>query len=371
MPAVNPLHRWTFTINLSNEAIEASVLITLLNVRYPGANWVFQTERGARAGRLHWQGRIKLIERKRKLTLLNEFSAGLADHGITREDISFFVEADAASSFQYAMKPDTRVKGPWSDKPLYLGADLNVIHDAPYPWQREFRSHLMGPADDRTIFWFRNPDGCVGKSLFVKYMCFRYKCWKLAIGKSHQLRSVVAEVVEQKGGMDAWLIDLPRKLGSEDSVADLVCAAEDIKNGHVSCAMYGKAKQVFMKTSHVVFFTNYDCPREFASADRWKVCTVDPADLTLYIDGMPVGIGPDAEAELLDLDPSDFREPAPVGAGGAGGPGMGIPPPIGVRDQLVIVEDSDGQDSDAETVEYRDSDGRSHVSDSDMSDSGE
>lgn len=174
----------------------------------------------------------------------------------------------------YCTKIETRTGGPWFDasyevptrKRKYEGADLTCM-EAPLTWQASVIDWLKGVADDRTIRWIWNKEGNAGKSKLIKYLCFKKLANKVPLGTATQLKTAVCD----RGECGAYLVDLPRVSGNAESQRDLFSALEDIKNGFVETAMYGKPRSLFMEPPHVVIFSNELPDLRFASADRWKV----------------------------------------------------------------------------------------------------
>lgn len=72
--------------------------------------WAYQLEQNGDDGKLHWQCRVSLIKKKRK----SEFLAVLPfPHSSVSPSSSSVHEGQ---NFNYTMKADTRVEGPWTDK---------------------------------------------------------------------------------------------------------------------------------------------------------------------------------------------------------------------------------------------------------------
>lgn len=176
---------------------------------------------------------------------------------------------------EYCLKDDTRVKGPWADRPIYLGSDLCCMKN-PYPWQQTVIDFVEEPPDDRTINWVYNPEGCVGKSKLCKFLKFTKKWKRIPLGTATQLKTNCVV----KGPHRAYYVDMPRVRGREEHVADLISAIEDIKNGDVESAMFGKEWNMMMLSPHVWIFSNDPPPWKHCSEDRWKAWTVK--DMKLY-----------------------------------------------------------------------------------------
>ncbi len=270
---------WAFTLNststVSGEGLpDHETVKTFCEERAYIKEFVFQKERATRD---HYQGRLHLNEKKSKAIILQDLSnAGFAANVIqnwTFSAISNNGKAAAALDF-YCTKIDTRVAGPWYDagfKPpkkrkTYEGKDL-VCMEEPLDWQTTVIDWVKGVANDRDIRWIWNKAGNAGKSKLIKYLCFKDLAVKVPLGTATQLKTAVCD----RGESSAFLVDLPRVSGNQESQRDLFSALEDIKNGFVETAMYGKPRSLFMEPPHVVIFSNDLPDLRFASADRWKV----------------------------------------------------------------------------------------------------
>lgn len=91
------------------------------------------------------------------------------------------------------------------------------------------------------------------------------------MGTATQIKSSIIT----KGPHRAYMLDLPRVRGKDESLQNTFSAIEEIKNGWVETAMYGKWEELMMLPPHVIVFSN-DKPRlDLCSADRWEVYQLD------------------------------------------------------------------------------------------------
>ena len=103
--------------------------------------WIFQLERGEGTGRLHLQCYAHKVEKDRP----NHLGALLGDSlpGITVRPCS---TNGVKALREYAMKKDTRLKGPWADKEIYMGQDLITELR---PWQKIIKKQFEEPPHPR------------------------------------------------------------------------------------------------------------------------------------------------------------------------------------------------------------------------------
>jgi hypothetical protein len=182
----------------------------------------------------------------------------------------------------YVTKEDTRKVGieprvSGNVIETYKGQDLEVLRDPKkrYPWQNTLLDFIcegdplrVKPASDREVYWITDTSGCTGKSLFVKYLCYyNAAIKKISFGTSNQLRSGVIDA----GPAKVYVVDLPRTLGNEDHLNNVITVIEDLKSGFVVSNFHGKSRQIMLMPPHVIVFSNFPCPVEKLSHDRW-VC---------------------------------------------------------------------------------------------------
>lgn len=172
---------------------------------------------------------------------------------------------------KYCMKSETRVAGPWSDKPIYLGKDLPKVLR---PWQQALFEFLKTDPDDREVVWIYDPIGKTGKSKFLKYMGYHHGACTMGYGQSKDLVNLVSKNM----GKNMYLFNLTRVKPEEFSKNDLFATIEAIKDGVIVNMKYDTSVQ-YMDPPHVVVFANYVPPKEKLSLDRWKIFLIEDQKL--------------------------------------------------------------------------------------------
>jgi hypothetical protein len=244
--------------------------------------YCYQLEKGQEGGRIHYQTVVIPKIKSRPQTIVNKFKSYCKENSIHYEDGCITVQPLASTydeGVKYCTKTDTRLEGPWSSHILYLGNDLDVLERKPFKWQVELFNIFLypdkkgiTPSDARTIHWVNDSTGCSGKSLFTKYLCFNYpSCVKISFSTATQLRKSLARL----GQRQMYVVDIPRTLGREDSIDDLISVLEDLKNGHITSSMYGEYDCLFMNAPHVLIFSNTLPNVSRLSKDRWKIWTIE------------------------------------------------------------------------------------------------
>lgn len=241
--------------------------------------FVYQMERTPTTDAMHWQCAVKLKTRKRQSTLIKDLTS-LMKYVKTHPVHVERVRGTWEEAVKYCSKEDSRAEG---SSPTYSantalpysGKDIEIFKDPKnwYGWQRWLFNNLFKtvPTDlqngnDRTIIWITDLQGNSGKSKLVKYICFYNKqCAKISFGSAGQLRSSIIHA----GSKKCYFVDIPRTLGTDDSIHSIMSALEDTKNGYVTSSYYGESKVLMMEPPHIIVFSNRECPTEMMSIDRW------------------------------------------------------------------------------------------------------
>lgn len=134
-----------------------------------------------------------------------------------------------------------------------------------YPWQQGILDIYLTEPDERTIYWYWDSSGNIGKSAFVKYMVIKHNVLFCNGGKHSDLINLVFNANMDDCKCIIW--DLPRSTKGKVSYATLEC----VKNGMVCNTKYETGVKCF-NAPHVFVFANYppDDTSEL-SEDRWKI----------------------------------------------------------------------------------------------------
>lgn len=272
----NKYSYWVFTI----QAIKGHELPGGQSVaramRILTEKYLFQLEK---ATSLHYQGCCKLRIRKRKSTFLNEIVAEL---DVPRSQVVLApMQGTWEQAKAYCSKSDTAMNELFTNEVVYSGKDISVLDEkeSRFPWQDAIINKLFDDgtssikvADDRSIIWVTCLHGGTGKSKLVKWCCYHFDdIVKISFGTSSQLRSALIAA----GPRRIYFVDIPRTLGSDDSIYSLMSALEDLKNGYIVSSMYGKNQSLLLDPPHIVVFSNMECPEKMMSADRWDIYMIN------------------------------------------------------------------------------------------------
>jgi hypothetical protein len=255
--------RWTYTAAIDKEWFDNHE--NLIDwCKENGKSWVFQLEKTIKedgTDNLHYQGYISLKTKERPKAL-----------AIRSNDEYLGINCQACSAAgrhalsKYCMKAETRVAGPWSDHPVYMGDDLPLTL---CPWQQQVVDIINHDVHPRRIYWFYDTLGGSGKSTFAKYLAYHHNVMKLTHADAGSLLYQVATGTPR----NAYIFDLSRSKGSNSTMNDIYQAIEAVKDGHFCCSKY-ESKEVIMRKPHVFVFSNSPPDMKCISVDRLYISSV-------------------------------------------------------------------------------------------------
>lgn len=273
---INQVYRISWTFNKQDVFVQTDEEFSDFHVEiksnlerlFPGASFIFSLERGLANGRLHYQGHIKLKTKLRP----HEFALRCRDilPGIHASADST-IGSTQAEFYSFDRNKPGYISGPYMDKEFQLpydGKDL-IKEEQFYPWQNDVKRYMLGPIHPDKIFWVCQEAGGCGKSAFCKFMSFHYKYLKLQVAKASDLKNLVYKSKKSR----VYMVDITRTISRQDSMDDLYCAIEDLKNGHVVNTKYETGECMFEKP-HVVVFSNQMPDLSKLSAYKWEVYRV-------------------------------------------------------------------------------------------------
>ena len=257
---------WDFTIfeNHNEWGLDSGKLIAEL--KQWAKKWAFQLEKGEETGRLHFQGRMSLIKKLRRNELLSRctFKANFRETCKKVHD---------GQNFNYVMKADTRVEGPWIDSeyedPPVLTRQLVAFETKEkYPWQVKIEEWCT-LEDDRSIKLIHDTIGNSGKSIMAEYLEYHKKAFEIPPLKD--MEDIMQFCMSFKA-QKVYLVDMPRAM-KKDKLAGFYSGLECLKNGYVYDKRYAAKRRRFDRPQ-VIVFTNVTPNWEFMSADRWDAYTM-------------------------------------------------------------------------------------------------
>ena len=170
---------WFFTYN--NYKIEQIEQIEQI-FRHECKWYIFQEEIGD-GGTKHLQGTI-CLKNKQRLSQLKHIEPAI--HWEPTKSVK--------SSIEYCTKYETR-----SGKIYYYGIDIPkpIKVSEPYGWQLNVMEIIKNEPDDRTIYWFWEPHGNVGKTQLCKYLVVKHNALMLT-GKSNDMYHMISKHTDKE-----------------------------------------------------------------------------------------------------------------------------------------------------------------------------
>lgn len=239
--------------------------------------FAFQQEKCPTSGTLHWQVRGALYHQEwanvLKRDLIPKFPGNWS---LTSTNVH-----KSARQFNYVMKEQSRVQGPWTEKDapkdppkmtkqleLFINGGLyqgQFLTPGYMPWMKtieDFISHF----DMRHIFLVQDTWGNSRKSMFAEYLEFMGKAFELP---PMRMMEDIMQFAYSFDDQTCYLVDMPRGM-KKDKLADFYAGLEALKDGKVYDKRYGGKKRR-MNRPHIVVFTNTLPCFSLMSMDRWRV----------------------------------------------------------------------------------------------------
>lgn len=225
-------------------------------------NSTFQKEEGLKTGYLHYQGRIRLLTRKR-------FSTMIKFKPTPFEKVRWSVTSKGEkNNDEYVTKDCTRVEGPWDlSDDLYIPIQVRNIKKL-FPYQQTITNSCK-VYNPRTINLLLQRKGNIGKSLLAQYLDIH----KLAVmvPPINDYKDVIQYCMSRRR-TPAYIIDMPRALTKKNQ-SQFYSAIETIKSGFLYDIRY-KAKVKHIDRPVIWIVTNNLPDKTYLSEDMWKYWTV-------------------------------------------------------------------------------------------------
>lgn len=135
-------------------------------------------------------------------------------------------------------------------------------------WQKDILDILKEKPDDRTVNWFWENSGNIGKSFLAKYICINYDT-VIADGKKDNIFNQINIMMEDKKLPHVIILDIPRH--NLDFVN--YGAIEQIKNGLIYSGKYEGGICIY-PPPHVIIFANEGPIKKKFSKDRWNITEI-------------------------------------------------------------------------------------------------
>lgn len=210
---------------------------------------LFGLEIGTECGTPHIQGYINLITKQRFRTLIDK-------HDCFKR-ASMRPARNEEALIKYCQK-DGEVWSYGFPKPIKIIQNL-------YKWQKDLETIGTGEPDGRTVNWYWESTGNIGKSAFCKYMVVKHHATVVRGGKLGDIMNIIFNTDMDK--CNCIIFDIPRGTGGHVSYTSL----EAILDGLITNTKYETGCKVF-NPPNVICLANFP-PDDLSklSEDRWNV----------------------------------------------------------------------------------------------------
>lgn len=264
----SPVVGFDFTVykNHNEWGLDSAKLITEL--RQWCKKWTFQLEKCPTTDRLHFQGRCHLFSKKRESEIASQCT--FKAHWTPTCDA-----VHQGQNFNYVMKADSRIEGPWIDTeyeepPVLTRQLVNFTQHEKRPWQKQVEE-WCGELDDRSIKLIFDEIGNSGKSIMSEYL--EYQGLAFEIPPLKDMEDIMQFCMSFKS-QKVYLIDMPRAM-KKDKLCGFYSGLESLKNGYVYDKRYAAKRRRFDRPQ-VVVFTNVMPEWSYMSKDRWEPWVMQP-----------------------------------------------------------------------------------------------
>ena len=238
---ISPSIRWCFTLNNWTE-LEYSSIVPIF--RSNCKVLIIGAEIGDN-GTPHLQGYCEFKTKVRPKSLFNERIHWEKARGNKKQNLD------------YCSKEGKILISFGCPKPLSLITEL-------YPWQLDIEKLIQTTPDDRSIYWYWDADGNVGKTQFMKYCVAKYKALPCIGGKFTDIMNLVFN--QDMDETECCIFNVPR--GHRECIS--YSSLEAIKDGIVVNTKYETGYKLF-NSPHVIVFANFPPDMDALSKDRWII----------------------------------------------------------------------------------------------------
>ena len=240
--------------------------------------FAFQLEQGRRTGYKHWQCRVSLITKRTAAAIVTELAPEIGGNWSLTSDTVH----SGPKHFNYVMKEDTRIDGPWTDQtpcddaPVMtrqLREFMKIIGDD-HSGMYDFQKYLYGEAqeyNDRKITLIYDLHGHSGKSRIVDLL--EYKEIALYVPPVDSMKDM-SQYICCYETRRCYCIDLPRAMKKDKkALRGIYSGIELLKDGRMFDTRYA-AKSRRIDCPQIFVFCN-DLPDfDMLSNDRWEILEI-------------------------------------------------------------------------------------------------
>lgn len=244
-----PSKKWCFTWNNYCSA-DSSRIVELFNIF--ADKFIFGEEVGE-SGTPHLQGFVEFKKKCRPLSICESFKKAHWEKA----------RGNVIENAIYCSKGNNIKK-----LNIIIPKKVEIINPI-YKWQINILNIIENYKADRTINWFWEEVGGIGKTEFCRYLVVKHNAIILG-GKGSDMKYAVLEYVKTHGSYPELIVfDIPRSSKKWLSYTGI----EEIKNALFFSNKYEAAQCVGNKPC-VIVFANFEPEYDLLSKDRWNVINI-------------------------------------------------------------------------------------------------
>lgn len=264
--------KFVFTLN-NYKSDDIRHIITILDEK--DCKYIFGEEVAPTTGTKHLQGYIEFKNQKKYSEIINYCIKTSCPEvkAPTPFKTAYLKTAKGTleQNYNYCTKEGTFHTN------IELKPKLDILQECDfYPWQKEMKELLSGKPDKRTVYWINDPEGCNGKTQFLKHMVYFHEALFTCGGKRNDIINLVFNNKEIMTGKRAMLIwNLPRDIKSEFISYEAIEMVKDglISNNKFECGSF------ICNAPHLLIMGNCLPLFHKLTSDRWVVFTIKDKNL--------------------------------------------------------------------------------------------
>lgn len=236
---------WCFTLNnYTND--ELNCIVTMFKNGSNGSNKFIIGHEIGESGTPHLQGYVNFNEKQRfsAITKINPRISWHKCKGTEQENITYCSKDKKYTIYR-----------------LTAPRDLVVLtYEKLYQWQKDIVDIINKNPDNRTIYWYWDEIGNVGKSALAKHLCFYNDAFVIDGKKADILYAATTT------NTDCFVLDFSREVENRVPYESI----EKLKNGLFFSGKY-ESKMVLRNPPHIICFANFYPDITKLSNDRWVI----------------------------------------------------------------------------------------------------
>jgi len=252
----NACYKYDFVINNWNEQELQNAIDSMKKI---AKSCILAREIGDSANVPHIQGYVSL-KKKERMTGLSKYP-GLerASWRPCRNETALIEYCRKDGDIAFEMGLPKQVTDPM------VGLTLK-------PWQTEICNLIKSKPDNRTIHWYWESTGCVGKTTLAKHLALNGAL--VVSGKASDIKCAIAGM---KIKPEVVIFCCPRN--SEGYMS--YDALEQVKDGMFFSGKY-ESEMVLFNNPHVIVFANFAPDLTKLSVDRWKIVNLNEENNDIF-----------------------------------------------------------------------------------------